>query len=280
MSALGAGELEDAVAAIGRSETRSIMLDAESLRRLSLAIGGNGEIEARQPVLAHWAWFLPMPTDDEIGADGHPKRGGFLPALPSLPRRMFASTTMRFEAPLLLDRAASMNQMVADVTHKAGSTGDLVFVEVERNLAQGGRTCVAERQTLVYRAPGDAAPMALPDCAAGADVAPEGGEVFTPGTPNLFRFSAVTFNGHRIHYDLPYAREVEGYPSLVVHGPLLASRLGELAARKGPLASFSFRAQAPCFVDQPVRLVAAGEGEFHALRCDGAVATVAKATYA
>jgi 3-methylfumaryl-CoA hydratase len=95
----------------------------------------------------------------------------------------------------------------------------------------------------------------------------------------LFRFSAVTFNGHRIHYDLPYATGVEGYPSLVVHGPFIASRLAEMARQQGDLGTFEFRAQSPCFVDQPIRLARAGDGTFQALRCDGAVATIVKATY-
>lgn len=272
-------ELADALAAIGRSESHAMVLDTESLRRFSLAIGGDGDVSESRPVLAHWAWFLPMPTDGQIGHDGHPRRGGFLPALPSLPRRMFASTKMRFSGELALEREAHMTTTVASVSHKAGSSGDLVFVEVDRNLEQDGETRVAERQTFVYRAPADGAPMPLPECRDDALKAPHGGDVFTPGTPNLFRFSAVTFNGHRIHYDLPYATGEEGYPSLVVQGLLIASRLAELARQRGALATFAFRAQAPCFVDQPIRLAPAGEGEFHAIRCDGTLATSAKAGY-
>ena len=132
---------------------------------------------------------------------------------------------------------------------------------------------------LVYRGEGDGTPLPLPTPTADAAQAPGGGEVWTPGTVNLFRFSSVTFNGHRIHYDLPYATLVEGYPSLVVHGPFIAAKLGELARQQGTLASFEFRAQSPCFVDQPIRLLRSDTTTFQALRCDGQIATVVKATY-
>jgi 3-methylfumaryl-CoA hydratase len=261
--------------AVGRTQTLAQRLERESLRRLAVA---SGQEPGDVPVLAHWAWFLDTPTDREIGEDGHRGRGGFLPAMAQLPRRMFAASSIRFEAPLEVDAPAEMTVTIADLKHKAGRSGDLVFVEVDRNLMQGGVLKVAERQSLVYRAvSGERVP--LPQPAADADAAPAGGELWRPGPVNLLRFSAVTFNGHRIHYDRPYATEVEGYPSLIVHGPFIAVKLAELAARDGTLASFEFRAQAPCFVDQPIRLAKAGEGEFQAIRCDGAVATIAKATY-
>lgn len=270
--------IADACCAIGRTETSELMLDVESLRRFALAIGASGDVESVQPVLAHWAWFLPAPADDQIGADGHPKRGGFLPALEALPRRMFASTAITFGAPLLIDVAAQSTLTILDVRHKAGRSGDLVFVDVERRIEQCSRMRVTERQALVYRG-ASSDPVPLPVPAADCHEATEGGLVWTPGTVNLFRFSAVTFNGHRIHYDLPYTTGVEGYPSLVVHGPFIASRLAEMARQHGVLDSFEFRAQSPCFVDQPIRLAPAGDGTFQALRCDGEIATIVKATY-
>ena len=105
------------------------------------------------------------------------------------------------------------------------------------------------------------------------------GEIWEPTSTHLFRFSAVTFNGHRIHYDQPYATGVEGYPALVVHGPFIAAKLAGLAERRGPLAGFSFRAQAPIFLGQPIRLRDDGAGEVSAIRCDGAVSTLAKVSY-
>lgn len=271
--------IADACGAIGRTETAEMMLDGESLRRFALAIGGDGDIGREQPVLAHWAWFLPAPADDQIGLDGHPKRGGFLPSLEALPRRMFASTAIAFGEPLLIDVVAQSTLTILDVRHKAGRSGDLVFVDVERRIDQCLRMRVTERQTLVYRAEGGGDPVPLPTPSDDCQNALQDGEVWIPGTVNLFRFSSVTFNGHRIHYDLPYATEVEGYPSLVVHGPFIAARLAEMARRHGELGSFEFRAQSPCFVDQPIRLVRSEDAVFQALRCDGQVATVVKATY-
>ena len=278
MSGLTDAELADAQAAIGRTATRLQRLDPESLRRFSVAVGGDADRAAPTP-LAHWAWFLDAVPDAGIGEDGHPTRGGFLPAVPGLPRRMFAATLIRFEAPLLLDEIAEAAMRIADVRHKRGRTGDLLFVEIERTISQAGTIRIVEQQTVVYRAGGDDAAPALPIAADDAAVVPATGALWQPTPFHLFRFSAATFNGHRIHYDLPYATAVEGYPALIVHGPFAAAKLAELAARDGPLASFAFRAQAPLFVNQPVRLVAAGEGEFHAVRCDGATATIAKATY-
>jgi 3-methylfumaryl-CoA hydratase len=134
-------------------------------------------------------------------------------------------------------------------------------------------TRVSEIQTFVYREDGapTLAPLPEPDA--------EIGEVWRPDEVNLFRFSAATFNSHRIHYDAPYAAEVEGYPGLVVHGPFTAAKLAAYAGRRGNLASFAFRAQSPLFVRQPVRLQA-DDDEVRAIRCDGAVAMSAKVTFA
>lgn len=256
--------------AIGRQETRSEVLEVESLRRYALAIGHDPNVERSPPPLAHWAFFLPGPADSEIGEDGHPRRGGFLPAI-TLPRRMFAASAMTFDAPLQFGKPATMTSTVADVAHKSGRSGDLIFVEVDRVLTQDGMPRVSERQSYVYRCTGGSTPMPAvsPD--------PIAGELWHPNEVNLFRFSATTFNSHRIHYDLPYACGVEGYPALLIHAPFTANKLAELASREGPLARFSFRAQAPLFLGQPIRLQAAA-GELRAIRGDGAVAMTAVAT--
>ena len=187
---------------------------------------------------------------------------------------MFAGADIALHSGLELEQPAEMTLRIADVAHKRGRSGDLVFVEVERTLSQGGAVRVEERQSLVYRAI-DPTPTPLPT-PAGEPVA---GELWAPTTTNLFRFSAVTFNGHRIHYDAPYAIGVEGYPALVVHGPFAAARLAQFAGRERPLARFAFRATAPLFAGQPVRLRHAGEDEVQAVRCDGAVSTSARITY-
>ncbi|HEY2050412.1 MAG TPA: hypothetical protein VGH03_13800 [Caulobacteraceae bacterium] len=260
---------------VGRSETRRQQLDPESLRRYAVAVGSSAEVETHTPPLAHWAWFLETAPNDRLGPDGHPLRGqGILPPV-RLERRMFAAATMSFAAPLELGAPAELVLTLAEVRHRSGRSGDLVFVEVDRVLSQSGAERVRERQTIVYRAAGERTapvqPRESPDPAETAR--------WTPGPVELFRFSAATFNSHRIHYDLPYARDIEGYPALVVHGPLTAARLfGYAASRIGPVARFSFRAQAPLFAGQPI-LLAPGEGpgEVRAIRCDGAVAMTAEA---
>ncbi len=267
--------------AIGRRRELTQRLDASSLLRFAAATGWDGD--GRPAPLVHWAFFHEVSADADLGPDGHPRPGDFLPFAQELPRRMFASADIRFERPLVFDAPAEMVLEVVDVRHKQGRGGDLLFVEVARTVAQpgvqSGAPCVRETQTLVYRPALVAAPSPLPTPAPDAFAAPEGGELWRPGPANLFRFSAATFNGHRIHYDRPYAVEVEGYPDLVVHGPFLAARLAALAARRGPLASFEFRAAAPCFVDQPIRLAEVAPGELQAIRCDGVFCVSARATY-
>lgn len=259
----------------GRSEVRRQLLDVESLRRFAAAVGADLDVERRLPPIAHWAFFLEAARADGLGADGHPLRdAGLLPPV-TLPRRMFASAAMRFTEPLVLGKEAQMTLTVADVKHRAGKTGDLVFVEVDRVVTQEGRERLSERQTLVYRDAGGRVPAVEPFETHGAAAEAD----WTPGPVDLFRFSAATFNSHRIHYDLPYARDEEGYPDLVVQGPFTAVKLYDFAARAHPTAaarSFSFRASAPLFAGQPVRLAAGAKpGEVEAVRCDGAIAMTA-----
>ena len=258
---------------VGRSETIEQVLEAESLRRLAAALGEDLDVEQVQPSLAHWAFFLPVVGPDGIGPDGHPKRGGFLPPV-SLPRRMFAAAQMQFDGPLRLGAPATRTSTIRDLRHRRGASGELVLVDVEHVLTQEGAARVTERQTLVFREAGERTAPIEPR----AFDAPADAEQWTPGPVELFRFSAVTFNSHRIHYDLPYAREEEGYPGLVVHGPFTAARLFGLAARTaGRPAAFAFRALAPLFAGQPILLAGdAVAGVYRAIRCDGVAAMEAK----
>jgi 3-methylfumaryl-CoA hydratase len=183
---------------------------------------------------------------------------------------------MAFESPLVLDAPAELSLSVAEIRHRSGKTGDLVFVEIDRRLSQDGVACLTERQTVVYRGLGATVPTVEPT----APPRRHDVEVWDPGPVDLFRFSAVTFNAHRIHYDLSYATGEEGYPGLVVHGPFTAAKLFALArARAGkPLKSFSFRAVAPLFAGQPVYLgPGEADGDVQAQRCDGIVAMTAHA---
>lgn len=260
---------------IGRSERSVETLHRECMRRYAAASGGDLDVEAGQPSLGHWAYFLPTVSAAGIDADGHPKRGGFLPPV-TLPRRMFAAGSFDFQQPLLLDVEAELVATIRDVKHRAGKSGELVLIELDRVLSQQGAVRITERQTIVYREAGAPTP-AVPD--AGLVAGPDD-EQWLPGPVDLFRFSAVTFNSHRIHYDLPYATGEEGYPGLVVHGPLTATRLHRYATRRlgrAP-ARFEFRAVAPLFCGQPV-LLRPGEikDEIVAVRCDGTTAMIAKA---
>jgi 3-methylfumaryl-CoA hydratase len=226
----------------------------------------------------HYGLFLATTPTDALDTDGHSPRGGFLPDV-RLPRRMFAGSSIVFHAPLKAKQPATKMSEVAAVDLRTGKSGQLLFVRVKIAITQEASLCVEEEQTLVYRDLGapQAAITPLADRAA-----PAPGD-WRPDPVELFRFSAITFNSHRIHFDAPYVTGVEGYPGLVVHGPLIAMRLCALAeATAGALRSFSFRAEAPLFVDQPVRLTASVQGrECHAIaeRCDGVTAMKSVATF-
>lgn len=270
-------EIEAWRAHVGRQEIRRQRLDVETLRRFAAAQGADMDVGRRPPPLAHWAWFVDTVGPDAIGPDGHPRRGGLLPPV-RLPRRMFAAAVMTFEKPLALDAEGELSITVADVRHRTGKTGDLVFVEVDRRLSQEGRERLSERQTIVYRGLGDPVAPVEP-----TDLPPRHDALAWLPTPvDLFRFSAVTFNSHRIHYDRPYVTGEEGYPDLVVHGPFTAAKLFAFAEGRArrPIRRFEFRAMAPLFVSQPIYLAPGEEeGDVQALRCDGAVAMSAKATF-
>ncbi|WP_022957334.1 hypothetical protein [Spongiibacter tropicus] len=262
---------------VGKTERHEESLSIATLRRFAAATDANLDVEQQLPALAHWAFFLPLAGSRNIGPDGHPKRGGFVPPV-SLPRRMFAAANMQFEAPLLLERPAALTATITNLKHRSGKSGELVLMDVEREVTQDGKRCVLEQQTIVFRDDGAPQPAIVPSA---TDAQPN--EVlWTPNRVDLFRFSAVTFNSHRIHYDKPYAVNEEGYPDLVVHGPFTAVKLFAYAQQQlgAPLTQFNFRATAPLFVEQTVRLchggprpdVAEGCHEFKALRCDGSTA--------
>lgn len=255
--------------AIGRTEIRREILSPEPLQRFALSVGAHPAVVDHAPPLGHWAFFLPATEDSAIDLDGHAKRGDFLPAIP-LARRMFAGSTIEFSGPLLLGREAQLTSRVTAVSYKRGRSGELAFVEIDRTIQQEGSIRVSEQQQFVYRELGPTIEMPV-----GTAPLPKG-ETWQPNEANLFRFSAATFNSHRIHYDLPYARSVEGYPALVVHGPFTATKLAGLAQREGNLARFSFRAMAPLFLGQPIALRTTGKGAVEAVRCDGVVAMRAK----
>ncbi|TWD78065.1 3-methylfumaryl-CoA hydratase [Variovorax beijingensis] len=201
------------------------------------------------PPLWHWLYFLPMHRQSEIGADGHAKRGGFLPPVP-LPRRMWAGSQFEFRAPIRVGDQVTRTSTIDDVTLKEGRTGKLVFVKVRHEIRCNGEAAptLVEFHDIVYReaqGPHDVPP---PPQAAPTEAAWR--RQIVPDDVLLFRYSALTFNGHRIHYDRQYVTQVEGYPSLIVHGPLIATLLMDLLRRQLPdadVASFRFKAVRPTF---------------------------------
>ena len=198
------------------------------------------------PPLWHWLYFLPLHRQSAIGPDGHARRGGFLPPVP-LPRRMWAGGRFEFRRPVRVGDAVRRTSTIADVSLKEGRTGPLAFVLVRHEVATGDGVALVEEHDIVYRGlpkPAEAAPAPRP---APAD-APWRRDVH-PDDVLLFRYSALTFNGHRIHYDRRYVTEVEGYPGLIVHGPLIATLLADLLRRNSdaPMTAFRFRAVRPLF---------------------------------
>ncbi len=208
------------------------------------------------PPLWHWLYFLPLHRQSQIDVDGHAQRGGFMPPVP-LPRRMWAGSQFRFDAPLHIGDALRRVSTLESISDKTGRSGRLVFVKVRHEVFGNDSTeaAITEHQDIVYRdavQPGApaAAPMQSPAEALWQ-------HTLVPDPVLLFRFSALTFNGHRIHYDRPYATDVEGYPGLVVHGPLIATLLLDALQQEVPEArvrSFAFKALRPSFDGQPLRL--------------------------
>jgi len=214
------------------------------------------------PPLAHWMYFLERERQSNLDLDGHPKRGGFLPPVP-LPRRMWVGGRIEFLGPIAVDAAMERRSTIVSVTAKSGRTGPMVFVTARHEICVGGDTLLREEQDIVYRhASNDkTAATTSGDQSASPTVEAAGAGVTTRRVAldpvMLFRFSALTFNAHRIQYDRDYARQVEGYPGLVVHGPLTATLLMDhfLANQPHtPVRSFHFRARQPLFDTMDVEL--------------------------
>lgn len=257
---IGQTEVLDEVIALAPTLSAAAMLDDMTT---PFAVG------SALPPLWHWFYFLPKAPQSLLGVDGHPQRGGFMPPIP-YPRRMFAGSRLRFLRPLVIGEPARRAGVIRNVSQKSGRSGSLAFVTVGYTFTQNGAVCIEEEQDIVYREPG--ASVAAPEPAAWAAL-PDGtlSRIVTPDTRLLFRFSALTFNAHRIHYDRPYAISEEGYPGLIVHGPLTAVMLLEIVRRQiaQTIVGFSFRGLAPLFDLAPFRLVAKPAGNQVDLEAQG-----------
>lgn len=213
------------------------------------------------PPLIHWTAFADIVPLAETGVDGHPARGYFLPPV-TLPRRMWAGGALNFHHDLMPGEPVRRRSTISDISLKNGRNGKLCFVTVSHELFAGGRLCIEERQDIVYRDAGGSAKPAEPLRTA-LDECWDWDETVVPDPVMLFRYSAATTNSHRIHYDRPYATGEEGYSGLVVHGPLLAMLLADLAQRSTGrcLGALSFRAVRPVFDTAPFGIVGRAEGD-------------------
>jgi len=282
MSAPEAPELD---AWIGRERVEEDLLAPGPARSLAATLDRSGESlreGAPLPPGWHWIYFRSPAARSRLGSDGHEKLGELLPALPDS-RRMWAGGNLRLSGSLLLGERVERRTIVEAITPKVGRSGSLIFVTLRHRISSSAGVMVDEEQELVYRLAGPSGPgahaaeggagegatgSAAGGAAARASTAadlpePAWREPFVADEVTLFRFSALTFNGHRIHYDHPYATVVEGYPGLVVHGPLLALLLLDAGVRRlpgggaalgGKLLSFRYRAVGPAFCNEPLRL--------------------------
>ncbi len=242
--------------AVGRERVQEDVLTPFSARAMTALLDRDpGAVSEGSPLPRgwHWLYFRTTARRSEVGPDGHEKRGAFLPAV-DLPRRMWAGGRLRFPGELRVGEPVVRRSTVLSVTEKEGRSGPLVFVTVGQRVETSRGVAVEEEQDLVYRGPSEGGPPPRgPEPAEAA-----WSEPFTADTVTLFRFSALTYNGHRIHYDQPYATGEEGYPGVVVHGPLLALLLLDAATRRAgsgpPPDRFEYRAVSPLFAGEAFRL--------------------------
>ena len=269
---------------IGRTQSVKDIITQSGVDRFCATIGSEPNSEIA-PLGFHWCLGLPDNSMQDLGEDGHPKKGGFLPPV-QLPRRMWASSKVEFLHPLAIGETIERHSSIASVSEKSGKTGALVFVEVEHQTEISGQVAIRERQTIVYREasleaaqlPEDNAEAARRECAEKWQVI----EQLDPSTSLLFRYSALTFNSHRIHYDLPYAKSQELYPALIVHGPLMTTLALQMAAKQGDVTEFSFRALSPAYCDQSLFLTAnfdQTKGELATIGGDGRTCLSAQAAF-
>lgn len=232
---------------LGHTTSASAWLDPAQANRMAVTLDREPTFSAGDALPPAWQWlyFHDIVRASQLGDEGHPELGITMPPVP-LPRRMWAGGRLVFAEPLRLGEQVQRRSTITSITPKQGSTGPLFFVTVQHDFASDGTHQLREEQTIVYR---ELSASAEPVPAAPAPGSPDMSTTWTLDNTALFRYSALTFNGHRIHYDADYTRRIEGYPDLVVHGPLVATLLVDLAFRKGkPLREFSYRAKSPLFL--------------------------------
>lgn len=232
---------------IGKTSASEAYLDPAQANRMAATLDRAPDFRRGDalPPAWHWLYFHDIARAADLGDEGHPRLGLFMPPVP-LPRRMWAGGSFEFRAPLRLGAVAERVSTVRTIEQKHGRSGALCFVGVEHVLSAEGAVCLVEQQTIVYRE------LERATAVADAPPAPDAADFtrrYALDSIALFRYSALTFNGHRIHYDADYCRAVEGYPGLVIHGPLIATLLLDLYVAQGlPLGRFRYRARSPLFL--------------------------------
>ncbi len=256
---------------IGKTEVMQERASVDRIQGLAALLDKPDTPREGEPVgpMGHWCYFKPRVRQSEVGPDGHPKRGGFMPPVP-LPRRMFGGFRATYHKPLILGEMMRKEAKIKSVQIKTGGTGTLVICTVANRFSGEAGLAIEEEHDFIYR---DNPPVDAADGSGNSGktaMAPTdfkySGEI-TPDPVMLFRYSACTFNGHRIHYDYKYVTEVEGYPGLIVHGPLIATFLMELGIANNPdrtLTTYSFQARAPLFGNSPFTVA----GKPSATGCD------------
>ena len=243
---------------IGKSEASEDEITAWPVKALAATLDRDPETSGELPPLWHWLYFNPTHRESELAEDGHAKKGTFLPPI-DLPRRMWAGSRFEFLDPLRIGDRAWRTSRILDVKEKQGRTGQLVFVTVRHEIETARGPALSEEHDIVYRdhpRPGETPVIQM------APQDPRWEREIVPSDVLLFRYSALTFNGHRIHYDRRYCKDVEHYPGLVVHGPLIATLLLDLVRREMPSAAiraFHFRAVSPVFDTEPFLVCAKPE---------------------
>jgi 3-methylfumaryl-CoA hydratase len=239
---------------IGRSETSVDVIRPQPVALMAATLGRKADLPDQGDPLPspwHWLYFLEAKPRDQLGRDGHTALGDFLPPV-ALPRRMWAGGGFNFHSHIRIGETIRKVSTINQVTRKSGRSGELCFVTVRHELFAGDDLRLSEDHDIVYREDpsGENTPSPAPVPTEKADVS----ETISPDSVMLFRYSALTFNSHRIHYDVDYCRDVEGYPGLVFHGPLTATLLLDLATRhsgRASLSRFSYRAISPLFDTAP-----------------------------
>lgn len=234
---------------IGRTEESHDQLSRNLVKRIAATLGEDTPAHGEAlPPLWHWAFFQDPIAESGLGGDGHPARGGFLPPADNR-NRMWAGGRVEFIAALRVGGEATRVSTIKHIEEKHGRTGALLFVTVQHDYLQDGELAIREEQDIVYREPS-------PPKSGAGEALPNGDwqEGVVPSPTLLFRYSAVTFNGHRIHYDWPYVTDTEGYAGLVVHGPLIATLNLRAFCRANPqtrLRRFAYRGLRPLVAPQP-----------------------------